>query len=148
MTVTFEAIWSHIFTRVRDPPRPTHAMDGSSRFNYHQMQLEREVDMSDEQYFQSLQRRSEEDIKSKQETITLLVRLFSYMAKEWFYYSICFSFLLLYSISGSIFISTLSQHSQSNQLQLAYSSPITPGRWWARCSARAPATRSSTPRWA
>ncbi len=54
-------------------------------------------DSDDEHYFQSLQRCEAELAASKRKTFAMLLRLFGYMAQEWYYYSICFSFLLLYS---------------------------------------------------
>jgi hypothetical protein len=45
----------------------------------------------------AVQREVEEDAK-KRETFSMLFRLFGYMLKEWVFYSIAFSFLLLYSL--------------------------------------------------
>lgn len=57
-----------------------------------------QINAEDAEYFAELERREAEEDAKKRETFSMLFRLFGYMAKEWMFYSIAFSFLLLYSL--------------------------------------------------
>ncbi|KHN76663.1 ATP-binding cassette sub-family B member 9 [Toxocara canis] len=73
-----QAIWLYIFARVREPEPGT----------------------TDERIFED-DEYTEEDEKllQQREAIQTLLRLFSYMLKEWAFYLLAFTFLILYSLS-------------------------------------------------
>lgn len=80
-----QGIWVTIFTRVHET---LHRRTGHFRL----------YDNEDEAYYAELQRKEDEMDAQKRETFKMLVRLFGYMAKEWMFYSVAFSFLFLYSL--------------------------------------------------
>uniref|UniRef100_A0A0N5AY89 ABC-type antigen peptide transporter n=1 Tax=Syphacia muris TaxID=451379 RepID=A0A0N5AY89_9BILA len=76
-----QGIWVTVFTKVR-----------SYNVSLDSMPILDEESEDDEQ--------REKKLSSKQrETIRMLIRLFGYMAKEWPYYTACFIFLFMYSLS-------------------------------------------------
>jgi|UniRef100_A0AC35EXM9 ATP-binding cassette subfamily B (MDR/TAP) protein 9 len=84
-SLAVQGIWVSVFARVRESP----PQSGFTRLYDHE----------DEEYYAELQRKEEEKDAQKRETFKMLFRLFGYMAKEWAFYAVAFSFLLLYSLS-------------------------------------------------
>ncbi|CAD5209211.1 unnamed protein product [Bursaphelenchus xylophilus] len=80
-----QGIWVSVLGKVRD--------DAYRRLD------DRNFYESDNEYYAELQRREAKEQEEKRETFTMLLRLFSYMAKEWMFYMVAFTFLLLYSFS-------------------------------------------------
>ena len=79
-----QGIWVQVFSRVRETRLPS----GFTRL----------YDHDDEEYYAEIQRKEDERDAQKRETFKMLFRLFGYMAKEWAFYAVAFSFLLLYSL--------------------------------------------------
>ncbi|KAH7726669.1 ATP-binding cassette sub-family B member 9 isoform 5 [Aphelenchoides avenae] len=82
-----QGIWVSVFGRVRE--ETIRSRRNGQRF----------FDSEDDEYFLEMQRKEEEELAKKRETIAMLFRLFRYMIQEWFFYSIAFTFLFLYSLA-------------------------------------------------
>uniref|UniRef100_A0A1I8AD46 ABC-type antigen peptide transporter n=1 Tax=Steinernema glaseri TaxID=37863 RepID=A0A1I8AD46_9BILA len=80
-----QGIWSSVFARVREP------VPGSN--------TERLFGDDEDEYVESVRKEEEEKAAKQRETMAMLFRLFTYMAKEWRFYSVAFTFLFLYSLS-------------------------------------------------
>uniref|UniRef100_A0A7E4UMG2 ABC-type antigen peptide transporter n=1 Tax=Panagrellus redivivus TaxID=6233 RepID=A0A7E4UMG2_PANRE len=81
-----QGIWVSVFARVHEAP---------TRSSGHYRLYEEE----DTEYYAELARMEAERDSQKRETFKMLLRLFSYMGKEWAFYTVAFGFLLLYSAS-------------------------------------------------
>ncbi|VDK43399.1 unnamed protein product [Anisakis simplex] len=78
-----QAIWVSIFARVREP-EPDAGIEQIHEEDEYTMRIIKEED---------------EKLLQQREATRTLLRLFSYMMKEWSFYLVAFTFLLLYSVS-------------------------------------------------
>ncbi|KAI6179471.1 hypothetical protein M3Y98_00614200 [Aphelenchoides besseyi] len=87
-SIFVQGIWMSVFSRVRE--------ERYRRFNELNSVY---YEGDDADYFAAMQQKEAEEDAQKRETFAMLFRLFGYMAKEWMFYSVAFTFLLLYSLS-------------------------------------------------
>ncbi|KAI6203581.1 ATP-binding cassette sub-family B member 9 [Aphelenchoides besseyi] len=87
-SIFVQGIWISVFSRVRE--------DRYRRLNELNSAY---YEGDDADYFAAMQQKEAEEDAQKRETFAMLFRLFGYMAKEWMFYSVAFTFLLLYSLS-------------------------------------------------
>lgn len=81
-----QGIWVTVFARVHEN---VNRRSGHIRL----------YDDEDEAYYTEQQKKDEERDAQKRETFKMLLRLFGYMAKEWKFYCVAFTFLFLYSLA-------------------------------------------------